>query len=200
MGGGSNNAQRAAEQQEAQRQAAIRRSTGEINAVFDDPARQGQVDQLIQDTLGYFRNDLDRQKANTDRSLKFAMARSGLTGGSASVDANRQVGEDYLRGVVEASRRAQEAGANLQMQDENARQSLLAMAQSGLDATTAASRSASMLQGNLQSGRATATANGLGDMFGNFADLYKRSREAAAERRGVQMGLGSYYQPMYGGQ
>lgn len=199
MGSGSNNAQREAEQQEAQRQAAIQRSSGEINAIFDDPNRQAQVDQLIQDTLGYYRNDLDRQKADTDRSLKFAMARSGLTGGSASVDANRQVGEDYLRGVVEASRRAQEAGANLQMQDENARQSLLAMAQSGLDATTAASRSAGMLQNNLQSGRATATAQGLGDMFGNFADLYRRSREQGERRRAERDTYNTIYQPMYGG-
>ena len=57
------------------------------------------------------------------------------------------------------------------------------MAQSGLDATTGSSRALSALQNNLQAGRSTATAQGLGDAFGTFASLFKRSQEAAAARR-----------------
>lgn len=198
MGSGGNSAQRAAEQQEAQRQRQITASTGRINNVFDNPDRQAQYGQLVNDTQQFYQSDLDRQKGDTDRKLKFAMARSGQTGGSVAADTNQRVGEDYLRGTVEASRRAQQAGAGLRQSDEQARASLLAMAQSGLDATTAASRSAESMQNNLMAGRAGATANQLGDMFGNFADIYKRSQERAAETKGRKYDFGTQYQPMFG--
>ena len=198
MGGGNNNAQRAAERQERERQAAIQRSVGSIDRVFDDPARQGQYDDLYRATHQYLTDDLNRQKQQTDRGTRFAMARGGLTGGSASVDANRRIGEDFLRGTVEASRRAQGAAADLRMQDEQSRLSLLAMAQSGLDATTAAARAGSEMQNNLLAGRAQSTAQGLGDMFGNFGDLYRRSQESAAERRGQRDVYNLLYQPGFG--
>ena len=113
MGGGNDKASRQAEANEARRQAGIQSSTGAINAIFNDPARQAQYGQLEADTTQYLTDDLNRKKLDTDRGLRFAMARSGLQGGSASVDANARVGRDYLRGVIEASRRGQSAGAEL---------------------------------------------------------------------------------------
>lgn len=198
MGGGNNNAQRAAERQEKERQAAIQRSVGSINQVFDAPGRQGQYNDLYSATHQYLTDDLNRQKGQTDRSARFAMARGGHTGGSVAVDTNRRIGEDFLRGTVEADRRAQGAASDLRLQDEQSRMNLIAMAQSGLDATTAASQASSSLQNNLQAGRATATAQGLGDMFGNFGDLYRRSQEAAAERRGQRDVYNLLYQPGFG--
>jgi hypothetical protein len=198
MGGSSNSAQRQAQQQERERQAAITASTGRINDVFNDPARQGQYDQLVRDTQAYYQKDLDRQKGDTDRQLKFAMARGGQTGGSVSIDQNKRVGEDYLRGVVEANRRAQGAGADLRQSDEQARSNLLAMAQSGLDATTASSQAASSMRNNLLSGQAGATAQGLGNMFGGMSDVFRRSQDAAEMRRGQKYGMSQIYSPMFG--
>lgn len=198
MGGSSSSATRQAEAQERERQAAIAASTGRINEVFNDPARQGQYDQLVKDTQTYYQRDLDQQKGDTDRQLKFAMARGGQTGGSVSIDQNKRVGEDYLRGVIEANRRAQGAGADLRQADEQARSNLLAMAQSGLDATTASSQAASSMRNNLLSGQAGATAQGLGNMFGGMSDVFRRSQDAAELRRGQKYGMSQIYSPMFG--
>lgn len=188
-----------ANRQEQQRQAAIQQSVGSINSVFDDPKRQGQIDDLFDATRTYLTDDLNKQKKNTDRSLKFAMARSGLTGGSANVDAVRRVGEDYTKGALEADRRAQAAAADLRTQDEQARLNLIAMAQSGLDATSGASQAVSAMRNNLATSQSTATAQGLGDTFAQFADLYRKSQDSAEERRTRQfLSQFGYYTPGFG--
>jgi hypothetical protein len=199
MSGGSNNsAQRAAEQSENARQARIASSVGQINAAFDNPSRERELGDYLAATRRFYMDDLDRQKGDTDRGLKFAMARSGLTGGSTAIDNARRVGEDYTRGVLESDRRAQSAVADLRGQDEQSRLGLISMAQSGLDATTASSRALSSLQNNLQAGRATATAQGLGDAFGSFSNIYRRSQEESARRRGEKDVYGTLYQPGFG--
>lgn len=192
-GGSSNSAQRAAEAAERERQAQIRGSVGRINEAFDNPNRQREIGDYLGATRQFYMNDLNRQKGETDRNLKFAMARSGQTGGKVAIDSAARVGQDYNRGVIESDRRAQSAAADLRSQDEGSRLGLIQMAQSGLDATTGSSRALSALQNNLQAGRATSTAQGLGDAFGTFANLFKRSQEAAAARRGEKYVYGTQY-------
>lgn len=198
MSGGNNNAAEEASRQEKARQAAISQSVGRINQVFDDPSREGQIDDFYDATRQFYTNDLNRQKKTTDRNVKFAMARNGQTGGSVAIDTNRRVGEEFLRGTVEADRRAQAAAADLRAQDEQSRLNLIAMAQSGLDTTTGAAQSVSAMRNNLQSGRATATAQGLGDVFGSFASMYQRSQDEAAKRRAQQYLYNALYQPGFG--
>jgi len=192
-GSSSNSAQRAAEAAERERQAQIRGSVGRINEAFDNPNRQREIGDYLGATRQFYMNDLNRQKGETDRNLKFAMARSGQTGGKVAIDSAARVGQDYNRGVIESDRRAQSAAADLRSQDESSRLGLIQMAQSGLDATTGSSRALSALQNNLQAGRSTATAQGLGDAFGTFANLFKRSQEAAAARRGEKYVYGTQY-------
>ena len=196
-GGSSNSAQRAAEAAEAERQARITASVGRINTAFDNPQRASELGEYLGATRQFYMDDLNRQKGDTDRNLKFAMARNGQTGGSVSIDNARRVGEDYTRGVVEADRRAQSAVADLRSQDEQSRLGLIQMAQSGLDSTTASSRALSALQNNMQAGRASSTAQGMTDAFGSFANIYRRSQEEAARRRG-EMQYGLTYQPGFG--
>lgn len=198
MGGGSDKAAREAEQQEKERQARIAATTAQINSIFGDPNRTAQYDRLAADTTAFLTDDLNRQKADNDRNMTFAMARSGQHGGSVSADASQNLGESYMRGLVEAQRRGNAAGADLRMQDEQARSNLLAMAQSGLDATTAASQSANMLRNNLASAQAGSTAQGITGFFDSFADVYKRSRDDAATRRGELWAYNTIYQPGFG--
>lgn len=198
MGGGGNNAQKAAERQERERQAAIGQSVGQINSVFDNPNRKREIDDFVGATREFYLQDLNRQKGLNDRDLKFSLARSGQTGGSVAIDQNREAGEMYSRGLLDVDRRAQGAGADLRAQDEQGRMNLLAMAQSGLDATTASQQAANAMRNNLEAGKATSRAQGLGEAFGGFADIIKRSRDQAAERRGYRDIYNAFYQPGFG--
>lgn len=198
MGGGSDNsAQRDAQRQEDERQRQIAGTTAQINNIFDAPGRQAQYAKLGADTTKYFTDQLNDQKKINDRQLKFSLARSGNTGGSLQVDQTKTLGDDYNKGVIEASRRGQAAAADLRSADEQTRMNLIAAAQAGLDATTASQNATSSLQSNLAGSQANATANGLGDMFGDFAQIYQKSQDNKQYRQQYSKGL-SLYSPMYG--
>lgn len=195
MSGGGNSAAKAANQAEAQRQANIKATQARVNGVFNSPQRQADINDFVSATRDYYGQDLDRQKADADRGLKFALARGGLTGGSTQVDQQRLLGENYTRGVLSAEQKAQGAGASLQAADQDARARLISLATSGLDATTAAQQSAASLQTNLQAGKSAAQIGTLGDVFGNFNNFAKQARDAQLRRQANQdAGIGMYTQ------
>lgn len=197
-GGGGSSAQDQANAAEAQRQAQIKASTQKIESIFADPARQAQYDKLAQDTTAYYESDLDRQNKVAQRQLKFALARGGQIGGSNQAYQGKILGQDYAKGVTQAVTQGQQAAANLQNQDEQTKQGLIAMAQAGLDTTTAGNEAASALRSNLQSGMAGATAQGLGDVFSNLNNVYQSSLDAKNLRAGNLYGYGSIFSnPLY---
>ena len=178
---------------EAARQVAIKQGTARVNSVFDDPARAAQRADFLKAIREFYTGDANRQKGIADRNLKFSMARSGLTGGSAAVDSNRTLGEEYTKGLLDAENKAQGAYSDLEMQDEQTRLGLLAAVRSGMDATTAAQRAAGGMAQNAAGAKSDALAQGLGDSFGSTAQTYKTQREAADRRRGVIDAYGSVY-------
>lgn len=197
-GGGSNSAQKEADAAEKQRQQQIAQSTAAINGIFNDPARTAQYDKLGKDTTAYYTSQLDRQNADAQRKLTFALARSGNSGGSLQADEGKKLGEDYERGIIQATQKGEAAKADLMGQDESQKQSLLAMAQAGLDATTAGSDAASALRSTLQSSQANSTAQSLSDMFGDVSSIYQTSKDAADARRGMKYGYQGLYSPLFG--
>ncbi len=197
MGGSNNKSQKAAERAERERQAAIAASTGAIRDVFGAPERQAQYDDIYQSTRQLGMEDLDRQKTQSDRDVKFALARSGLTGGSRASDVGRTLGEDYIQGLLEVDRRASASRADLMSADQTAQNNLLSMAQAGMDMTTASQQASNALRSNLEAGKATRLAGGLGDAFGSVADI-KASSDAERIRRQSERAYGqSLYSPFY---
>ncbi len=197
MGSSSSGAATEAAQADAWRQSNINRAVGQINSAYGSAGREADINDFLGASRSFYRNELDRQKDVADRSLSFAMARSGLTGGSASVDANRLLGENFQQGVLSADRLAQSAATNLRTADEQARMSLISQAQSGMDMTGGASQAAAALRTNLQGAQAGLKADALGDVFGGIASIAKNSRDQAAERRGFNNTWG-FYQPGFG--
>ena len=191
----NNSATRQAEQAEAQRRAQVSATQRQIEGIYSTPEREGQITDLIGATRQFLNTDLDRQNAVANRELKFSLARSGQSGGSTAVDQNRDLGDAFLRGVLETERRAQAAGASLRGADQAAKQNLFSMAQSGLDMTTAARQAGEAMRVNLGNARADATQSGIGEVFSGFADAYKRSRERAGTAQAEKYQYGTAYAP-----
>lgn len=201
LGGGSNKAQQQAAADNAKKQADIDAAISGINKIYDSPDRQKQYDQLGADTTKYYTDDVNRQEAINARKLKFAMARSGLAGGSEQAYQGQQLGQAYDKAIIAATRQGQSAEANLRAQDEQQRQNLINMAEAGLDAGTAANEATNSLRNNLLSANASSTADSLGNMFGDFSSMYQQSQDQKAARQGALYGYGSVFSsPMYGGQ
>lgn len=185
---------------EERRQRELKRTTARINQIFDSPERQAQYEDFVTAVRSHYTEDAQRQKVDADRNLKFSMARSGLTGGSAQVDAGRNLQDEYSRGILQAERRAQGSLADLRSADEQSRANLTSMAASGADTTTAARRAAEAMRSNVQGTRSDALASGLGDIFTNTAGVYQKQTEAAERRRGYTAPVGGHYgKPFQGG-
>jgi hypothetical protein len=168
---------------EAQRQARISANVGDINKAFD--GREAQYADLGSALRERFMQQLGQQRQEATRQNKFALARSGLTGGSAAVDAGRLLARENQEGVLGAERMARSGVANLRTEDENARSRLISLAQSGNDIGNAGAQSAALLQANLGTAQNSGNINDLGEVFGRTAAGYRAQRDAAERRRGL---------------
>jgi hypothetical protein len=184
----------AAAETERQRKAEIAAAQGRVEGIFSSPQREQQILDFIGSQRGYLQSDLDRQHKKNALQTKFATARSGLSGGSVDVDRNRLLAETYLRGIAEAERRAQNAGADLRSSDQQSKQQLFSQIIGGADASTAATNAAQMMRINAQQAGDDSYFNAFDSLFGDFGSIYKNSREAAGERRASQ-DYGSLFGP-----
>jgi hypothetical protein len=192
MGGSNNSAQKAAQAEQEQRQAAIDQAQGRINAVFNSPQRQADINDFVDATRQYYDQNLDQQKAQADRSLKFALAKSGLIGGSEQVGQQQQLSQNYQQGQLQAEQKALGAGASLSAADQESRARLIALATQGLDSTNAATQAAEALRSNLVAGRSAANADAMGDVFAQF-NKFSSDVDAAKQRRLANEALSGLY-------
>lgn len=173
-----------------------RRITGadtRINSIFDSPARQAEYAKLGADTTGYYTGQLNRQHDIANRQMKFALANQGQVGSSQAGYNAGVSGRDYQQGLLHAGQLGQSASSNLRIQDQRARSELLGLAQAGMGVTQAGQRADQLAQTNFAAAQPAATAQSLGDAFGNLAQSYQNIRNAA-ENRALQR---QYYRDLY---
>lgn len=187
---------RTAELAEKERQRKIRESVDNINRTFDAPGRKKQIADFGQALQAYYTGDLNRQNEASGRGLTFALARSGLTGGRADVDAREEHGREYQQGLAEITRRRQSEESRLRGADETARLNLTQLAQQGLGATEAGARATQAMREALAGSTADSRAQGLGDVFGSALAAKTASETRAAQRRADQQ-YASQYTPFY---
>lgn len=181
--GGGDKATKRAEQAEAARQAQISGNVGSINAAFR--GREPQYADVGNALRSRLNTELAQKRGEASRQTKFALAKSGLTGGSAAIDAGRRLTREGQEGTLGVERMARAGEADLRAKDEASRLQLISLAQSGSDIGNAGQQAASMLRSNIDSAKNANLVNGLGDVFGSSANAYKRAQDAAARRRGL---------------
>jgi hypothetical protein len=192
MGTGSS-ATNAAAAANAQQQAAIQNSVNQINAAYGSAGRQAQYQQYGNNLDQYYTNQVNENEANQARNVKFAMARSGLTGGSAATDANTQLQKDYTQGLLQASRQAQAGQASLQQSDINAKNQLISLAQQGGNIGSIPGQVSAAQSAALGSAQNYGDANSLANLFSGTAQIYQNEQTAAANRKAQQSPIGSIY-------
>lgn len=181
---------------ERERQQKIDTSRAVIDRSFNAPARQKQYADFVGALREHLSSELVRQKSDTARSLKFALARAGQTGGSVAADTNARLGDEYSRGALDNERTAQGALADLRGQDQSARLGLLQLADQGLSATDAPRRAGEALEDNLGRANITGLGKGFGDFFAETAKTADTIKRRVQERRGF--GYRANRQDLYG--
>jgi hypothetical protein len=193
MGANSTKAADAASASQAAQQKQIQQSVQSINDAYSSPQRQAQYDTYGANLNKYYTNQVNTQEATNARNLKFANARSGLTGGSAAVDSNTQLQKDYTQGLLQASQQAQGGQAALQQSDINAKNQMIGLAQQGNYTGTIPTQVAQAQNASLQSAQNYGNANAVNNLFGGTAGIYQNEQVAAANRKAQQSPIGSIY-------
>lgn len=191
--GTSNKAADAANAMNAQQQKDIQNSVGQITQAYDNPNRVAQYDAYKQNLSNYYTGQVNNQEAVNARNLKFAMARSGLTGGSAAVDSNTQLQKDYTQGLLQASQQATAGTSALEQADVNSKNQLIGLAQQGNFTGAIPTEAAQAQNASLGAAANFGQANGLGNLFAGTAGIYQNEQTAAANRRAQQTPIGSLY-------
>lgn len=191
--GTGNSAANAAAAQDAQRQSQINSSIQQITNAYSSPQRAAQIQQYGQQVGNYLTGQVNTQEATNARNLKFAMARSGLTGGSAAVDSNTQLQKDYSTALLQASQQAQAAKASLAQSDVNAKNQLIGLAQQGSYIGAIPTQIAQAQSASLGAAQNYANPNALGNLFAGTAQIYNNEQTAAANRKAQTSPIGSLY-------
>ena len=183
-GGGTDRASRQAAANERARQLAVQRGERELDAIF--AAREPQMQRFVEALRGEYGDRVNRQRDEVNRQLLFALARSGLTGGSAAVDAQGRADDEYRQAVLNSERQAQLALARLRGQDQAARSESSRLLAGGAQSTRAAQFAARQMRANLAQAQSQSLVDGLGDLFQQTRDYYVRQREDERYRRGLE--------------
>ena len=191
--GTNNSAANAANAANQQQQQQIQQSVNQINAAYNSPNRANQYQQYQSNLGNYYTGQVNNQEAINARNLKFANARSGLTGGSAAVDSNTQLQKDYTQGLLNASQAAQTGTSALQQSDINAKNQLIGLAQQGNLTGMGQQLAASAQNASLGAASNYGQSNGLNNLFAGTQGIYQNEQTAAANRKAQTSPFGSFY-------
>lgn len=174
-----------AREMEDARQARIKAAVDMINGVFDTPERGQLYDTQKQAVFDINKRDIDKQYSDAEKQVRFGLARNGLLGGSEDVDANAKLQTTNNEGLIKAGGIADQSAADLKVADERTRQSLLTMAQSGIDTGTAQQSALRGLDATAQTAAANRAGATIGDLFGNLGKAYATNQTVAGLRSGL---------------
>jgi hypothetical protein len=191
--GTGNSAANAAAASNAQQQQQIQDSVQQINSAYNSPQRQAQYQAYGNNLNQYYTGQVNTQEATNARNLKFANARSGLTGGSEAADSNTQLQKDYTTALLQASQQAQGGQAALQQSDISAKNQLIGLAQQGNFTGQIPQQIATAQNASLGAAQNYGNANALGNLFSGTANIWQNEQTQAANRKAQQSPIGSIY-------
>ena len=189
----SNNAANSAAAANADTQAQIQNSVQQIQNAYSNPNRQSQYTAYGNNLQNYYTGQVNNQEAINARNLKFAMARSGLSGGSASVDSNTQLQKDYTQGLLQATQAATAGVNSLKQADLNSENQLISQAQAGGGVGVIPGQIAATQAANLAQGQNYANSNAVNNLFTGTMGIYNQEQQAAALRKSQSSPFGSWY-------
>ncbi len=138
------------------------------------------------DAFTGMRRQLDEQKTDRSRNLKFELFARGLRGGSADIDQNANLNRAYVDGVAQLGARADGIATDLRTSDEKTRLGLLSGIDSGMDQGSALSSAVQQMRDNSDRAYAQAQGSAIGDMLGSAGQAYAADKRATGQQRARQ--------------
>lgn len=202
-GGGGGKGDNGASAREAARQAQQDAAIAQIDELFgvrganasqQKAAREAQYSTVRDDVINYHRPDLERQKTDAERALKFSLAGRGLTGGSAEVDQSSDMQDRYLRGVMALTNKGDSAANEMRGADSRTRLDMIGRVNAGADAGTALNSSVNEMAANANAARDAAMSQGVGSFFDDMLFL-QRAKGEYLNGQQLQQSMSPYFSP-----
>jgi hypothetical protein len=153
-------------------------------------AREDIYGKVRDDTRAYFSKQLDEDKDQAGRQIKFAHARAGTGGSSQAIDSGREFQTRLDRGLLDVANRADTAQTNIRSADEQTRLGLIGRVVGGMDQGSAISSALSQMGVNAEQTANAANSGRMANAFSDMASVYGRSLardgEIAARERFAQ--------------
>jgi hypothetical protein len=167
-------------------QANIDANVAKINDLFAPGKRDPIYKSIYDNSYGLQSSRLDENRQDTLRKLRFGLARSGLTGGSAQVDAQGLEQRAFGRALADASSAAQGQADEVRANDEKTRLNLIAQMRAGLDSADATQSALAQMADNANAARAQTRYDALDSYMGAVAptinNFQVRSGQQAAQQ------------------
>ena len=155
--------------------------------VKPENTREKLYDEQQQAVYDLNAKEVNDQYADAERANRFALARNGLLGGSSDVESNAKLQEKTNEGLIKATALGQQAASDLRTADEQSKQSLISMAQSGIDTGTAQQMAAAQLNANAQSALGQRGGATIGSLFDNLGQAYLTRQILNAQNNGYNL-------------
>ncbi|MDP3164366.1 MAG: hypothetical protein Q8N06_02765 [Hydrogenophaga sp.] len=139
-------------------------------------------------------DDLTKDRGLAERDVDFDLARRGLFGGSRQIDTDREIEDQFNRGVLTADNNAQGVANTARMNDESTRISLMNSIRSGMGEADAASAAFNSMQNNAKDAETQARNQSVGGFFDAIRGAATAGQQASAyekEFKKYQTGGGS---------
>lgn len=142
--------------------------------------RQKLYDEQKQAVTELNQNEVNRQESLAERQNRFGLARAGLSGGSSDIESNAEIDRLRAEGLMKAVGIGQSAAADLRSQDERTRQSLIGMAQSGIDTGQVSQLALAGLDSNTAAAQSARQGATIGNVFSDLAQAYLFNQQQQA--------------------
>ncbi|HVC17707.1 MAG TPA: hypothetical protein VNE18_10440 [Rhodanobacter sp.] len=188
-------AQTAADAQsaEAAHQKQISDAMAGVDKLFNSPTRTQQYADYGKNTLSVLKDSLDQNEQNASRGLNFGLIRTGNLGGSEDITQHGLLQQDYSKGLLDASNKAQGAEAQLKGEDQAMKSQIDNLILNGMSATEAAQQASQGLSANLQGAQGTVAPATFDSVFGDLAHAYINNQANQGAAAGSPS-VGSYFQ------
>lgn len=168
-------------------QANIDAGVKSINDLFATDKRAPIYQQVYNDSYGLQSSRLDENRQDALRKLRFGLARSGLTSGSADVSAHGLEQREFGRALSDASTAAQGQADQVRANDEKTRLNLIAQMRAGLDSADATQSALTQMADNANAARAQTRYDALDSYMGAVAPTINNFQVRSGQQAAQQM-------------
>lgn len=142
--------------------------------------RKGLYGRIANDSKQLQLSDLTKQKNVASRETEFDLARRGLTGGSRQIDASRDIGDQFNKGVLQAETQAQGVANTAEAADEKTRISLINGIRGGMDQADAVSGALNAMSNSAAAAQNDAKNQNVSGFFDEIRAQAQRQQDTSA--------------------